>query len=77
MNSAREEILKKLKGTQVTMPDLPDLDSPVYHPIESPLDLAFKENLEKVNGSVHFFDTEKELFSELKKLLENYSEKNI
>lgn len=77
MNPAREEILNKLKGTQLTMPDVPDLDAPVYHQIESPLDLAFKENLEKVNGSVHLFDSEKELYSELKKLLKHYSEENI
>ena len=39
--------------------------------------MAFKESLEKVNGSVHIFKTEDKLFSELKNLLVKYSEKNI
>lgn len=77
MNRAREEILKELKGTQLTMPDVPDFKTPVHRSIESPLNLPFKESLEKVNGSVHLFDTENGLFSELKQLLKNYSKENI
>ncbi|QGY43262.1 hypothetical protein GM418_06190 [Maribellus comscasis] len=77
MKSARQEILEKLKNTQHFLPEKPDFDTPVYHSIEEPLDVAFKENLEKVNGSVYLFDNQNELFSELQRLLKKYSAKNI
>lgn len=77
MKSARQEILDKLKNAVHEVPEKPDFDAPVYHPIEKPLELAFKENLEKVNGSVHLFSSEKELFEELKNFLLPYDKESI
>ncbi|HRA60847.1 MAG TPA: LUD domain-containing protein [Bacteroidia bacterium] len=77
MNPAREEIMKKLRTAVHQVPEKPDFDLPIYHSIDLPLELAFKENLEKVNGFVHLFTSEEELFSELKKLLSSYKKEVI
>lgn len=72
MSSAREEILNKLKNAVHPKPEKPDFDAPVYFPIEQPLEDVFKENLEKVNGSVHLCRSEKELYQELNTFLAEY-----
>ena len=72
MNPAREEIMNKLKGAVHPVPEKPDFEEPIYHSIDLPLDQAFKENLEKVNGFVHLFQSEKELFTALKEFLALY-----
>ncbi|MCF6333308.1 MAG: LUD domain-containing protein [Draconibacterium sp.] len=77
MNDARQEILNRLKSAIHPEPEKPDFDTPVYHPINEPLEIAFKENLEKVNGSVHIYPSEKELYENLKKFLSNYEMENI
>ena len=77
MNQAREEILSKLKSAVHPVPDMPDFEKPVYHSISLPLELAFKENLEKINGFVHLFETEEELFSGLKEFLSSMQKDNI
>lgn len=77
MSSAREEILNNLKKTTHPDPEQPDFDAPVYFPIDQPLELAFKENLEKVNGSVHLYESEKELYRGLKDFLAGFSNENI
>ncbi len=59
------------------MSEKPDFDSPVYHSINKPLDLAFKENLEKVNGSVYLFSSQKELFQNLKEFLSEFNQNNV
>jgi L-lactate dehydrogenase complex protein LldG len=69
MNPAREEILNKLKRAVHSVPEEPDFEQSIYHSINIPLELAFKENLEKINGFVHIFSSEKELFQDLKKFL--------
>ena len=77
MGSAREEILNRLKNAVYPEPEKPDFDAPVYFPIDKPLDESFKENLEKVNGSVHVFPSEKELYVEFKKFLSKFSSEKI
>ncbi|MFV0593517.1 MAG: lactate utilization protein C [Draconibacterium sp.] len=78
MTSAREEILKRLKQATHPQPDeIPDFDTPVYFPIGQPLELAFKENLEKISGNVFLCASEKELFSQLKRLLESFSPEKV
>ena len=77
MTSARDEILGKLKNAVHPEPDKPDFDGPVYFPIKEPLEQAFKENLEKVNGIVHLFSSEKDLYDSLKKSLSIYNSENI
>ncbi len=77
MSSARKEILNRLKKAVHEEPEQPDFDAPIYFSIENPLDVVFKENLEKVSGSVYLFDSEKALFAELKKLVDKYSSEDI
>lgn len=77
MNPAREEILNKLKSAVHLIPEKPDFEQPVYHSIDLPLELAFKENLEKINGFVHLYETEEELFSALKEYLSSRQKENI
>ena len=77
MSSAREEILNRLKNAVYPDPDKPDFDAPVYFSIDQPLELAFKENLEKVNGSVHLCETKEEMFSALHNFLSTYTGENI
>lgn len=69
MNPARDEILNKLKSAVHSVPEKPDFEQPIYHSVDLPLELAFKENLEKVNGFVHLFSSEKELYQALKEFL--------
>jgi len=77
MNPAREEILIKLKSAVHSVPEEPDLEQPIYHSIDLPLELAFRENLEKINGFVHLYETEEELFSGLKEFLSSHQKDNI
>ncbi len=77
MKSARQEILEKLEKALHEEPAKPDFDTPVYHPIEKPLEIAFKENLEKISGSVHLFSTEKDLFENLKSFLSGFNSETI
>lgn len=77
MQTARQEILNKLKKAVHKIPEKPEFDTPVYHSINEPLELVFKENLEKVNGSVYLFNAEKELFAELKIFLSKFKPDNI
>lgn len=77
MSSAREEILNRLKNAVHPEPEKPDFDAPVYFSIDQPLELAFKENLEKVNGSVHLYDTNEAMFSALRDFLSTYTVEDI
>lgn len=77
VNQAREEILNKLKGVVHKTPEPPDFEQPIYHSTDLPLEVIFKENLEKINGFVHLLSSEAELFSELKKFLYAIKKENI
>ena len=77
MSKARQEILSRLKNAVHKVPEKPEFDTPVYLSIDKPLELAFKENLEKVNGSVHLFPAEEELYKTLKSFLSKFNSKNI
>jgi L-lactate dehydrogenase complex protein LldG len=77
MSEARHEILNRLKDAVHNVPEKPDFDAPVYHPIDKPLEIAFKESLEALNGSVYLYQTEDALFTELKKILSAYNSQNI
>lgn len=77
MRSARQEILNKLKQAVHKMPKKPDFNTPVYHSIKEPLYLVFKENLEKVNGSVYICNSEQEVFKELKVFLKSYNKNQV
>lgn len=58
-------------------PEQPDFDAPIYFPIDLPLELAFKENLEKVNGSVHLYESDDALFKGLKLFLKSFPDESI
>lgn len=77
MGTARQEILNQLKNAVHPEPEQPDFDTPVYHSIDLPLEQAFKENLEMVNGSVYICQSENDVYSRLKAFLSEYSEENI
>ena len=77
MNPARDEIMNKLKSAVHLVPEKPDFDQPIYHSVDLPLELAFKENLEKVNGFVHLFSSDRELFQALKEFLASIKKENI
>lgn len=77
MSNARKEILNKLKSAVHTKPEKPDFDAPVYHSINKPLEIAFKENLGKVNRSVYLHPSEKELFENVKIFLSNFKQDTI
>jgi L-lactate dehydrogenase complex protein LldG len=59
------------------VPEEPDFEEPIYHSIEVPLDITFKENLEKINGFVHLFSSENELYQGLKEFLAPRQEEDI
>jgi L-lactate dehydrogenase complex protein LldG len=77
MNPAREEILNKLKSAVHSVPEKPDFEQPIYHSINLPLELAFKENLEKINGFVHLFSTEEERYIALNEFLTSHRKEDI
>ena len=77
MKSARQDILDKLKTAVHAVPEKPDFSTPVYPSIEQPLEIAFKENLEKISGNVHLFPSEKELFIGLKSFLERFNPADV
>ena len=77
MNPAREEILNKLKNAVHSVPERPDFDQPIYHPIIKPLEEAFKENLEMVNGFVYSYSSEKELYKGLSDFLSSRNEGKV
>ncbi|MCE4563614.1 LUD domain-containing protein [Maribellus sp. CM-23] len=78
MTSAREEILNRLQQATHPEPDeIPDFNTPVYFPIDQPLELAFKENLEKISGNVVLCESETDLYKRLKKFLEAFSPEKI
>ncbi len=77
MKTARKEILQNLKTAIHEVPEKPDFDASVYHPIEEPLEIVFKDNLEKVNGHVHLFSSEQKLFTKLHSLLSNVDKESI
>jgi len=77
MQSARQEILNKLKQATHKTPVKPDFEDPVYHEINESLDFVFKENLEKVNGSVYLCNSEQEVFKKLEIHLKDYNKNQV
>lgn len=79
MKSAREEILGKLKHNRAVVPGKPDFEEAVFqtpHPDEED-EMIFKKNLETVNGNVHLFQSEKELYNDLKIYLQQLEKQDI
>jgi len=77
MNQARDEILKKLKNAVHPEPEKPVLNESVFYPLEDSLEETFKKNLENVDGIVRLFSNEKDLFEDLKSLLNSFNKDEI
>lgn len=77
MITARQEILERLKKAVHPEPETPDFNAPVYFPITKPLEQAFKENMETINGSVYVCQSEEELIEKLKNNLSEFHPNNI
>ncbi len=77
MKSARREIIDKLKKAQIALPEKPDFEKQIFHKVTKPYENAFKERLESVNGNVRIFNSEKELFRNMGRYLENSSHETI
>ena len=65
MKTARQEILEKLKNISQHETELPDQNSPIYNYLDGPIELAFKKNLEAINGNVSLFKKESELYAHI------------
>ncbi len=73
MESARDEILGRLRKTQHPLPEKPDFKAPVYHSIEEPPELFFEKSLTLVNGKVWLCKTEQEFSEQLKSLVSAFN----
>ena len=70
MKSARDEILRKLANApDLILPEKPDFNAPLYFPLIGELTDAFKSANEQINGITELFDTEKDLFTHLLRLI--------
>lgn len=74
MESARINILAKLKAAQdkrgETGENIPDFTSPVYLPLNPSLKEEFKTNLEIIGGQVYFCNTINEIQDQVKQICE-------
>lgn len=77
MSTAREEIFKKLSTSVHPVPEPPDFEQQVFPPVISPLEQAFKSQLEAINGKVFIFESETELFNALKTQLLQFHVESI
>ena len=81
MESARNNILTKLKAAQQKRGEIgeniPDFTSPVYLPLNPSLSEEFKTNLELIGGQVIFCTTENEIAHQVKKICEGKQQQAI
>jgi len=72
-STSREKVLKKVRDALIekTEPPFPiiDQESPVFHEITGPLDVAFAEALVKVAGKFVYCESEDEFISNLKSFI--------
>jgi len=72
MESAKRNILARLKAAQEKRGEigesLPDFTSPIYHPLDASLKKEFKTNLELIGGQVLFCDTKAEIAAQVKQI---------
>lgn len=70
MESARNNILAKLKAAQEKRGEIgeniPDFTSPIYQPLDKSLFQEFKTNLELIGGQVFFCGTKSEIAAQVK-----------
>jgi len=72
MNSARNNILARLKAAQDKRgeigEDIPDFTSPIYYPLNESLSQEFKTNLELIGGQVILIKSKSEIADQIKQI---------
>jgi len=72
MNSARNNILARLKAAQDKRgeigEDIPNFTSPIYHPLNESLSQEFKTNLELIGGQVILIKSKSEIADQIKQI---------
>ena len=72
MNSARNNILARLKAAQDKRgeigEDIPDFSSPIYYPLNESLSQEFKTNLELIGGQVILIKSKSEIADQIKQI---------
>jgi len=74
MDSARNNILARLKAAQDKRGEIgeniPDFTSPIYHPLNESLSQEFKTNLEMIGGQVILIKSKSEIADQVKQICE-------
>ena len=74
MDSARNNILARLKAAQDKRGEIgeniPDFTSPIYHPLNESLSQEFKTNLEIIGGQVILIKSKSEIADQIKQICE-------
>ena len=81
MDSARNNILARLKAAQEKRGEIgesiPDFASPIYHPLNKSLSLEFKTNLEMIGGQVFLIKSKSEIIDLIKHICEEKHQDKI
>ena len=81
MDSARNNILARLKAAQDKRGEIgesiPDFASPIYHPLNDSLSLEFKTNLEMIGGQVFLIKSKSEITDLIKQICEEKHQDKI
>jgi L-lactate dehydrogenase complex protein LldG len=81
MDSARNNILARLKAAQDKRGEIgeniPDFTSPIYHPLNESLSQEFKTNLEMIGGQVILIKSKSEIADQVKQICEEKQLKKI
>jgi len=81
MNSARNNILARLKTAQDKRgeigEDIPDFTSPIYHPLNESLSQEFKANLEMIGGQVILCQSKSEIADLVKQICKEKDQDKI
>jgi len=81
MNSARNNILARLKAAQDKRgeigEDIPDFTSPIYYPLNESLSQEFKTNLELIGGQVILVESKSEIADQIKQICKEKDQDKI
>lgn len=81
MDSARNNILARLKAAQDKRGEIeeniPDFTSPIYHPLNESSSLEFKTNLEMIGGQVFLIKSKSEIADQVKEICNEKNHDNI
>ncbi|MFY9153667.1 MAG: lactate utilization protein [Prolixibacteraceae bacterium] len=81
MNSARQNILARLKASQDKRGEIgeniPDFTSPVYHPLNDSLSQEFKTNLELIGGEVFLLPKKSDVSGKIQQICHEKSQNKL